>query len=57
MTYVPDRDHIASLVAEEMARYDAKHGVATTRWRRFRRRRWERLVRRRFSDRAITRHS
>ena len=53
----PDLNEINRQVAAEMARYDAKHGPASTRWRRFRRFRYQRLLRRRFYDRHATRHS
>lgn len=53
----PDRDQLAAQVEAEMQRYDAAHGPAGTRWRRFLRRRHRRLTMRRFHDRHATRHS
>ena len=51
----PDRNELVAQVEIEMQRYDARHGVAVGRWQRFRRWRYQRLLRRRLYDRHATR--
>jgi hypothetical protein len=46
---------VRTAYAEEVARYDAAHGPATTRWRRFRRWRRLRIIRRRLFHHHIAR--
>lgn len=45
--FVDPADAVRAIYAEEVARYDAAHGPAVTRWQRFQRWRRLRLLRRR----------